>query len=63
VDPALFYNYLTGSQLVNALLLNDRQLEKHVGAGGPRGDDKDKDSYFSFNIKASILFGRTRVRD
>lgn len=63
VDPTVFYNYFTGSQLVNALLLNDRQLEKHVGVGGPRGDDKDNDSYFTFNIKASLIFGRSRVRN
>lgn len=63
IDPTVFYNYLSGGQLINALLLNDRQLEKHVGPDGPRGDNKDNDSFFSFNIKASLLFGRTRVRD
>ena len=63
IDPTVFYNHLSGAQLINALLLNDRQIEKHVGEGGPRGKDKNNDSYFSFNIKASLVLGRSRIRD
>ncbi|MEO6404250.1 MAG: hypothetical protein ABIY51_05595 [Ferruginibacter sp.] len=62
IDPALFYNYLTGSKLNNALLLNDRQIEKRTApnGGGKRGSPAQKDSYFSFNLKFSLILGRER---
>jgi hypothetical protein len=63
IDPALFYNYLSGSQLTNALFLHDRQKIVKVGPGGKRGSPLEKDAYFSFNLKLSLIFGRQRIRD
>lgn len=62
IDPALFANYFTGSKRTNALLLNDRQLEKHTApnGGGRRGDPKDNDAYFSVNFKIGLILGRER---
>jgi opacity protein-like surface antigen len=66
VDPTLYANYFTGSKLQNALLLNDRQYEldpTHITQpGDQRGNSKNNDAYFSFNIKASFIFGRERVK-
>ncbi|MEO7443944.1 MAG: hypothetical protein ABIT96_13250, partial [Ferruginibacter sp.] len=61
IDPNLFANYFTGSKLTNALLLNDRQLEKHAGPNGRRGDPTDKDAYFSANIKIGLILGKERT--
>lgn len=62
IDPALFSKYLTGSKLTNALLLNDRQIEKHTApnGGGRRGDPNDKDAYFTVNLKVGLILGRER---
>lgn len=63
IDPTVFYNYFTGAQLYNALTLSDRQIRTpKLGEGAPRGKPTQKDAYFSFNIKASIIFGRGRIR-
>jgi hypothetical protein len=61
IDPVVFYNYLSGTNLNNALILNDRQIDKYWGPGGKRGNPKNDDGYFSVNFKASILF-RQRIR-
>ena len=66
VDPNLFANYFTGTKLTNALLLNDRQYEldpTHITtAGDQRGNSKNNDAYFSFNLKVGLIFGRERIR-
>ena len=66
IDPTLYANYFTGAKLTNALLLNDRQYEltpSHVtNAGDQRGNPKNNDAYFTFNIKIGYTFGRERVR-
>lgn len=66
VDPTLYANYFTGGKLTSALLLNDRQYEldpTHITQpGDQRGNPKNNDAYFSFNIKASLIFGRERVK-
>lgn len=66
IDPTLYSNYFTGSKLTNALLLNDRQYEldpTHITApGDQRGNPKNNDSYFSFNLKIGYILGRERVR-
>ncbi len=65
-DPNLFANYFSGTKLTNALLLNDRQYELdplHItGAGDGRGNPKNNDAYFTFNIKIGLVLGRERVR-
>ena len=62
VNPDYYVtNGFTGTKLQNALLLSDRQINKVTGPGGKRGSPTEKDSYFSFNIKVGITFGRERV--
>ncbi len=65
-DPNLFSNYLTGSKLTNALLLNDRKYELEptsiTAAGDQRGNSKNNDAYFTFNLKVGIIFGRERIK-
>jgi len=63
IDPAVFYNHLSGSQLYDALLLHDRQIEHKMGPGSIRGKSKYNDAYFSFNVKVSLIFGRQRIRN
>lgn len=66
VNPNLYSNYFTGTKLTNALLLNDRQYEldpTHItNDGDQRGNPKNNDSYFTFNLKIGIIFGRERIK-
>lgn len=66
IDPTLYPNYFTGAKLTNAFLLNDRQYEldpSHVtNPGDQRGNPKNNDAYFTFNLKVSYTFGRERIR-
>jgi hypothetical protein len=66
IDPTLYANYFTGAKLTNALLLNDRQYEldpSHItNAGDQRGNPKNNDAYFSFNVKIGYSFGREKIR-
>ena len=70
IDRSVFQKYFSGVQLQNALDLssNDR-----VNPGGPtgkfrkteggiRGNPKDNDSYFTFNLKVGMTFGREKIR-
>jgi hypothetical protein len=65
-DPNLFSKYLSGTNLTNALLLSDRQYEldpTHITeANGERGNAKNKDAYFTFNLKIGMVLGRERIR-
>ncbi|MEO6583989.1 MAG: hypothetical protein ABIO05_06675 [Ferruginibacter sp.] len=60
INPAVFSNYLTGADLANALVLHDRQLIKVTdpNGGSKRGTATQNDSYFTFNLKAGLTFGR-----
>lgn len=66
IDPNLFSNYFTGTKLTNALLLNDRQYEldpTHITTDGDqRGNSKNNDAYFTFNIKVGLVLGREKIR-
>jgi len=66
IDPNLYSNYFTGTKLTNALLLNDRQYEldpTHITTDGDqRGNSKNNDAYFTFNIKVGIVLGREKIR-
>ncbi len=66
IDPTVYSNYFSGAKLTNALLLNDRQYEldpTHITTDGDqRGNSKNNDAYFTFNIKVGIIFGRERIR-
>jgi hypothetical protein len=65
-DPNLFSKYLSGTNLTNALLLSDRQYEldpTHITeANGQRGNAKNNDAYFTFNLKIGMVLGRERIR-
>lgn len=64
-DPTLYANYFTGTKLTNALLLNNRQYELDPGHSyntqDERGNPKNKDAFFTFNIKVGYTFGRPRI--
>jgi hypothetical protein len=63
IDPALFSKYLTGTNLTNALILNNRvrpntpSNQTTARPGGIRGNPKDNDHYFSLNFKIGYRFG------
>lgn len=64
IDPALFSKYLSGTDLTNALLLNNRVRSDALSnlttarPGGRRGNPLNNDSYFTVNIKIGYAFGR-----
>lgn len=63
IDKSLFSNYLTGAKLTNALLLSDRNRGEYLPQTLPdkkRGNIKDKDNYFSINLKFGLVLGRDR---
>jgi hypothetical protein len=64
IDPALYSTYLNGNKYENALLLNDRQPQLNINnkatPGGQRGNPKNNDAFFSFNIKMGLVLGRKR---
>lgn len=62
IDPAVYSQYFTGTKLANAIALSDRQISKVTGPGGKRGSAKQKDAYFSFNLKISVTIGRQKIR-
>ncbi|HVZ95544.1 MAG TPA: hypothetical protein VG847_01615 [Chitinophagaceae bacterium] len=63
IDPAVFSKYLSGQDLANALLLNDRAKPGAETAhpNGIRGNPKNNDSYITFNIKLGLTLGRERT--
>jgi len=64
INPILFEKYLSGAALNDAVQLNDRRGELHPKNGvqpGERGNPNNNDSYFSFNIKLGLVFGRQTV--
>lgn len=60
INPAVFANYLSGEDLTNALILNDRQLVSVTdpNGGSKRGTLTQNDSYFTFNLKVGISIGK-----
>lgn len=65
VDPSLFSNYFTGSKLTNALLLSDRHYEldpTYIHTSEQRGNPKNNDAYFTFNVKFGLVIGRQRIK-
>jgi hypothetical protein len=65
-DAGLFPAYFNGTTLTNALLLNNRQYEldpTHItNVGDQRGNPKNNDAYFTFNLKIGLIFGRERIK-
>jgi hypothetical protein len=66
IDPSLYAKYFTGSKYESALLLNDRQPQLNANnkatPGGQRGNPKNNDAFFSFNLKVGLVLGRQRRR-
>jgi len=63
IDKSLYANYFAGTKLVNAVLLSDRQRGEYLPQTYPdkkRGNPKDKDNFFSANLKIGIALGRER---
>jgi hypothetical protein len=64
IDPAIFAKYLSGQDLTNALLLNDRAIKPQAETahpGGIRGNPKNNDAYITFNVKLGLTLGRERL--
>jgi len=63
IDPSLFSKYLSGNQLTEALILNNRRkpgvpdLLTTARPGGRRGNPNNNDSYFTINVKVGFVFG------
>jgi hypothetical protein len=68
IDQSVFQRYFTGTQLSNALALNDRRSKNNpdypVNPLGEqiRGNPRDNDAYFTFNFKVGMSFGREKIR-
>ncbi|HMK27800.1 MAG TPA: hypothetical protein VK483_17335 [Chitinophagaceae bacterium] len=65
IDPTLFYNYLTANQAAIAQQLYNRTNELNPGdltffENIQRGNPKDKDSYFTIELKVGFMLGRQR---
>ncbi|MDX2045985.1 MAG: hypothetical protein SFU87_04320 [Chitinophagaceae bacterium] len=66
INPSLFYNNLPPGIASLAEKLHDRSGELIAGMkqspGAIRGDPKDNDAYFSFQVKLAFTLGRGRAR-
>ena len=66
IDVNLYPKYFTGAKLNNAYFLNARQKDLNPGyqvsEGDQRGNPKNNDAYFTFNIKIGYNFGRERIK-
>ena len=68
IDQSVFQKYFSGTQLNNALALNDRRSKNNpdypvISTGEQlRGNPRDNDAYFTFNFKAGMSFGREKIK-
>jgi hypothetical protein len=66
IDPAVFSRYLSGNDLINALILNNRVKPgtpantTTARPGGKRGNPTNNDAYFTINFKVGYTFGQER---
>ncbi len=64
IDPAIFQTYLDHSNARIARAVSDRSLKTDpqfsTGPGQIRGNEQNNDAYFSFQLKFSLVLGRTR---
>ncbi len=62
IEPSVFANYLSNTQLTQAILLNDRHKPGAVTAhpDGIRGRPTNNDSYITFSVKLGLTLGRDR---
>ncbi|MEP6673722.1 MAG: hypothetical protein ABJA78_01145 [Ferruginibacter sp.] len=66
IDPAVFPNHFSGTKLTNAFLLSDRGYEldpSHTTIiNKERGNPKNNDAFFTFNLKIGLILGRERIK-
>lgn len=68
INPSLYSSYFSGTQLTDAIALNDRRNKNNPEypinpkGGQIRGNPKNNDAYFSFNIKLGLTFGREKIK-
>lgn len=67
VDPSLYaQNGFSGNKLINALIFNDRKKElnptNYSVEGDQRGNPKNNDAYFTFNLKIGYIIGREPIK-
>lgn len=62
VDPSIYDAAFDPDKAFIAKIMSDRQITKRTGVGGIRGSAKEKDAFFSFNIKLSLIIGRERIK-
>jgi hypothetical protein len=64
IDPNLFYSYLPANQAAIAQQLYNRKGELNpndgLQPGEQRGDPKDKDAFFTIQLKIGMTLGRIR---
>jgi hypothetical protein len=62
IEPSVFANYLSGTKLTQAILLNDRHKPGAETAhpDGIRGNPKNNDAYITFSVKLGLILGRER---
>lgn len=64
IDPNLFYNYLPTNLAAIAQQLYNRKNELNpsdvTNIGDQRGDPKDKDAFFTIQLKFGMMLGRQR---
>jgi len=67
IDHTVFSKYLSGAQLADALILNNRVRSDAVPnlttahPNGIRGNPLNNDAYFTVNVKVGFVFGRESV--
>jgi hypothetical protein len=68
INPSVYPKYFTGTTLADAVALSDRRSKNNSEypinplGGQIRGNPKNNDSYFSFNIKLGLTFGRQKIK-
>lgn len=68
INPQVFANHFSGTMLNDALELSDRRNKASAAypinpdGGQIRGNSKNNDAYFTFNIKLGLTFGREKIR-
>lgn len=70
INRNYFSGYLSGTDLQNAIDLSTNDRKNPGGPtgmfrkteGGIRGNPKDNDAFFTFNIKLGLTFGRQKIR-
>ncbi|HMK02634.1 MAG TPA: hypothetical protein VK489_00500 [Ferruginibacter sp.] len=66
INPQAFFDNFTLAKATTATELYARQKDLDPGyilnEGDQRGNPKNNDAYFTFNIKVGLLFGRERIK-